>query len=187
MCRTLLQVLTNFRQQLARAEGLWNVVITARLARLLLLPTERIGGDRDDRDRSQSRITLDFASDGVAVHDRQLNIHQNEVRSLFRDSREGLFAVFRLGDFVIGSTQHVANDLAIIRLVLDQKNALAHDVPTCRSTVTGSVNANVEPCPGWDSTQIRPPCISMMRFDIASPKPVPPFLRAIALSACWNS
>ena len=25
------------------------------------------------------------------------------------------------------------------------------------------------------------------RFDMASPKPVPPFLRVIALSACWNS
>jgi hypothetical protein len=44
----------------------------------------------------------------------------------------------------------------------------------CRSTITGSVNANVEPCPGCDSTQILPPCISMTRFDTASPRPVPP-------------
>ena len=50
----------------------------------------------------------------------------------------------------------------------------------CCSTTTGSVNVNVEPWPGSDSTQIRPPCISMMRFDMASPKPVPPFLRVIA-------
>ena len=55
---------------------------------------------------------------------------------------------------------------------------------TCCSTTTGSVKANVEPWPGCDSTQILPPCISMMRFDMASPKPVPPFLRVIALSAC---
>jgi hypothetical protein len=34
---------------------------------------------------------------------------------------------------------------------------------------------------------IFPPCISMMRFEITSPKPVPPFLRMIELSACWNS
>ena len=32
---------------------------------------------------------------------------------------------------------------------------------TCCSTTTGSVNANVEPWPGCDSTQILPPCISM--------------------------
>jgi hypothetical protein len=40
---------------------------------------------------------------------------------------------------------HVANDLAIIRLVLDHQNALPHGVSTCRSTITGSVKANVEP------------------------------------------
>jgi hypothetical protein len=55
---------------------------------------------------------------------------------------------------------------------------------TCGSTTTGSVNAKVEPWPGCESTQILPPCISMMRFDMASPNPVPPFLRVIALSAC---
>jgi hypothetical protein len=31
------------------AEGVWNAVITARLARLLLLAAQRIGGDRDTR------------------------------------------------------------------------------------------------------------------------------------------
>jgi hypothetical protein len=42
-------------------------------------------------------------------------------------------------------------------------NVLAHAASTCRSTITGSVNVKVEPWPGCDSTQIRPPCISMMR------------------------
>jgi len=46
------------------------------------------------------------------------------------------------------------------------------------------VNVNVEPWPGCDSTQILPPCISMMCLDMPSPKPVPPFLRVMALSAC---
>src|SRR6478672_7375861 len=57
----------------------------------------------------------------------------------------------------------------------------------CCSTETGSVNENVEPCPTTDSTQIFPPCISIIRFEMASPRPVPPFLRVIELSACWNS
>jgi hypothetical protein len=39
----------------------------------------------------------------------------------------------------------VADDLAIIRLILDHQNALAHAVSTCRSTMTGSVKVNVEP------------------------------------------
>src|SRR6266478_3074888 len=54
----------------------------------------------------------------------------------------------------------------------------------CSSTVTGSVNAKVEPLPGLDSTQMRPPCISIIRFEMARPSPVPPFFRVIELSAC---
>src|SRR5215468_8794365 len=85
---------------------------------------------------------------------------------------------------VIGAGEHIVDNLANIRLILDHQNALAHAGSTCRSTMTGSVKVNVEPWPTWDSTQILPPCISMMRFDIASTKPVPPFLRVMALSAC---
>jgi hypothetical protein len=44
------------------------------------------------------------------------------------------------------------------------------------------VKEKVEPRPGADSTQIFPPCSSTIRFEIASPRPVPPFLRVIALS-----
>ena len=58
---------------------------------------------------------------------------------------------------------------------------------TCCSTLTGILRKNVEPCPTVDSTQILPPCISIMRFEIASPNPVPPFVRVMELSACWNS
>jgi hypothetical protein len=96
-------------------------------------------------------------------------------------------AVFRLRDFIVSGRKHVANNLAIVRVVFDHQNTLAHAASTCRSTITGSVKVKVEPCPGCDSTQILPPCISIMRFDMASPKPVPPFFLVMALSACWNS
>src|SRR5215475_8334901 len=101
--------------------------------------------------------------------------HEDEIRSLFCHCCERLLAVLGFRDFVIGASEHVANDLAIIRLVLHHQNALAHAASTCRSTTTGRVKVNVEPCPGCDSTQILPPCISMMRLDMASPRPVPPF------------
>ena len=38
----------------------------------------------------------------------------------------------------------------------------------------GSENENVLPAPSVDSTQIRPPCCSMMWREIARPRPVPP-------------
>ena len=34
---------------------------------------------------------------------------------------------------------------------------------------------------------MRPPCISMIRREMANPSPVPPFFLVIELSACWNS
>src|SRR5262245_11588299 len=37
----------------------------------------------------------------------------------------------------------------------------------------GSVKKNVAPSPGFDSTQIRPPCASTTFLQIASPAPVP--------------
>ena len=48
----LLQVLTNFRQQLAGTKRFRHIIIAARGSRLLFLTTERIGGDSYDRDRS---------------------------------------------------------------------------------------------------------------------------------------
>src|SRR5262245_47189326 len=115
---------------------------------------------------------------------RQLNVHENEVGMLlFRSANAGL-AIPGFRHLISGTAQEVAEDLPIVLLVLDYQNALAHAASTCRSTITGSENVKVEPWPGCDSTQILPPCISMMRFDMASPKPVPPFLRVMALSAC---
>jgi predicted TIM-barrel fold metal-dependent hydrolase len=58
-----------------------------------------------------------------------------------RDRRQRLLAVLRLRDLIIGWGQHIADDLAIVRLVLDHQNALGHSGSSCRSTITGSVNA----------------------------------------------
>src|SRR6516162_876234 len=55
------------------------------------------------------------------------------------------------------------------------------------STSTGTSRKNVEPAPGSDSTQIRPPCMAMIRWAIDRPSPVPPFVLVDELSACWNS
>jgi len=56
MCRPLLQVMANFRQQLARAERLRHVVITSRRPRCLFFPIQCKAGDGDDQDRAQRRI-----------------------------------------------------------------------------------------------------------------------------------
>src|ERR1700730_4111837 len=178
------QVLANSRQQLARAVGFRHIFITACRPRLLLFATERVGGDRDNRNRTQGGIGFDPARHLVTVNARQLDIHQDKIGPLFRNGFKRLLSALGLCDFVVGGGKQIANDLAVILLVLHHQNALAHAVSTCRSTRTGIVNEKVEPLPTCDSSQTLPPCISTMRLEMASPKPVPPFLRVIALSAC---
>ena len=41
------------------------------------------------------------------------------------------------------------------------------------NSALGIVNLNKEPAPGFDSTQMRPPYLSTIRWQIASPIPVP--------------
>src|SRR6185503_1412338 len=91
-----------------------------------------------------------------------------------------------LDNLMTDAAEQVAQDLPVVFLVLDHKN-LAHAFSTCRSTLTGNSNEKVEPRPGSDSTHSLPPCISMMRREIARPSPVPPFSLVVEESACWNS
>jgi hypothetical protein len=52
--------------------GLRNIFITASRTRLLFFPTERVGGEREDRDQTQHRIGLDPARRLVTVHDKAI-------------------------------------------------------------------------------------------------------------------
>src|ERR1700694_1671474 len=81
-------MLAGFRQQLTRAERLGDVGIATRGARLVLVPAQRVGGDRDDRDRAQRRIGLDAPRHLVTVEPRKLDIHENEIGPLGCRSRE---------------------------------------------------------------------------------------------------
>src|SRR6516225_549593 len=135
------QVLTYFCQQVARAVRLRHIVITSCCSRYMFFPIQRMRGDGDNGDRSQGGISLDLTRDRVAVHDRQVNTHQDEIGPLLRDSCERLLGVFSLGDFTIDTAKHIANNLAIIFFVLHHQYAFAHAGSTCRSTTTGSVNA----------------------------------------------
>lgn len=55
-----------------------------------------------------------------------------------------------------------------------------------RYMVTGKVNQNVEPRPSSDVTPIPPPSSLASSRDIERPRPVPPNLRVVELSACWK-
>ena len=104
----------------------------------------------------ERRIGLDPPRRLVAVHDRKLDVHQDQVGPLLGHRVERLLAVLGLVHFVVGARQQVAQDLPIVLLVLDHQNAFGHGCLACCSALTGSVNEKVEPWPTLDSTQILP-------------------------------
>ena len=51
----------------------------------------------------------------VAVHDRELNVHEDQVWPIFRHGRKCLLAVLCFSHFVIVGRQQIAHDLTIVR------------------------------------------------------------------------
>src|SRR5947207_1937279 len=185
--QTLVQIFPHLRQQGARTERLGHIGVAAGGTGLLLIATQCVGGNDDDRDRLELGIGFEATRRLVAVENGELDVHQDQVRPMFLGLLQRLHAVFRDKHFVSGIRQKIAKNLPIVFLVLDHEYALRHVCPACRSTVTGTVTKKVAPCPIAESTQILPPCIWMMRRAIVSPRPVPPFFLVAELSACANS
>src|SRR3990172_3677641 len=181
------QVLADLAQERSRAEGLGDVVVAAGLPRLDVIPAERVGRHGDDRDRAERRVGLDPARRLIAVDAGELDVHQDQVWTLSFGQRHAVLPPHALDHRVAGAWQEVAHDAAVLLVVLDDQDAPAHRFTAGGSTRTGRVNEKVEPFPGLDSTQMRPPWSSMIRLAMESPRPVPPFFRVVELSACWNS
>ena len=55
------------------------------------------------------------------------------------------------------------------------------------ATPNQAVKVNVLPTPRSLSTPISPPIISVSRFEMESPRPVPPYWRVVVVSACVNA
>jgi hypothetical protein len=66
-------------------------------------------------------------------------------------------------------------------------NRSAYWVAFGASTILGSLIVKVDPWPGSLSTVMSPPIIRQNRLLIARPRPVPPYLRVVEVSAWENS
>src|SRR5665213_2408183 len=77
----------------------------------------------------------------------------------------------------LGSLEAFANQSDVSgRIFYDQDfNVVLFRYDHFQSFLFGKVKKKVAPELGWDSTQIRPPCRSTMRLQIASPIPVPEY------------
>src|SRR5262245_44345261 len=136
---------------------------------------------------AQLRIRLDAARRFIAVDYRQLDIHQDQVRTMLGGHRDAFLAVDRLDQIKPGTGQEIAQDAAIVLHVLDDQNPFAHAVGLCSVTRIGRTMLKVEPAPSAECTSMCPPCKPTRRRAIDRPSPVPPFWRVLLLSTCWNS
>src|SRR5580704_7251994 len=174
-------------QQLPRTIRLRDIGVAAGVTRFGLIAAQRVRSHDDDRDGFEIGIGFDAPRRLVAVEQRQLDVHENEIGAFRLRRDDPRLAVAGFAHGIAGAAEKIAQDLAIVLLILDHENPLAHDFPAWCSTRNGTVNEKVEPAPRLDSTHNLPPCISMMRFAIDRPRPVPPLALVCVLSACWNS
>ena len=84
----------------------------------------------------------------VAIEKRELNVHEDRIGMVRRSGGDRLLAVADLDDVKSAMDEKMAEDLPVVLLVLDHKNAFGHAFPTCCSTLTGTFMKNVEPQPG---------------------------------------
>ena len=79
---------------------------------------------------------------------------------------------------MLGVGEDLPGQVNVGRIVVDQQDfgrAFQCRDRTSPALFTGRVNLKVDPCPGWDSTQIRPPFCSRIFLQTARPMPLPAY------------
>src|SRR6185312_8966155 len=113
---------------------------------------------------------LQVANDRKPVFLGHVEVEHDEVGHAGLDLLAQAFAAVAQRDAETVHLEVIADHLAGRRLVVDNDDvrALGHVV-----SVAGSVTVNVDPCPGPPLSAVTwPPCMSMIRLTIDSPRPV---------------
>src|SRR5829696_9385740 len=178
-----LEVAGHRLDELEHVDRLGDVPVEPGLEEVFTIAGHGLRGQRDHRDRLRSLIRLDSSECLDPVDPGKLDVHEDEVGDVLRGQFDRLLAARRLERLVSLRLEDVAEELHVLLIVLHDENPPAAHC----ADPAGSVNVNVEPRPGSDSTQMRPPCSSTRLLDRASPRPVPSGRSPFLSRACWNS
>ncbi len=194
-------------------DGLGDVLRGARRERLLAVALHRLRRERDDRQRleaarclgsrasrrgrpsrasscpsarrrcrgasaSSSSATLPFSAWSTSMLARLEDALDREDVAAVVVHEQDLLAR-EVG--VRGKRRHVRLGRRLVRAAV-----LARRRPRRRSS-TGRRSVNVLPSPGALLTSIAPPSRRAISRLMVSPRPVPPYLRLVVPSACWNA
>src|SRR5262249_12585815 len=133
-------VLPDLSQQRARVIWFGDVGIASRRSCLAFIAAQSIGRDRDDWNCAQRRVGLDAARCLVAVEQRQLDVHQDQVRPFPSCNRQRFLPIFNFDDLVSRVRQQIPQNPPIVLLIRDPQDAFAKDAFSSCSTLTESLN-----------------------------------------------
>src|SRR6185369_6869043 len=132
----------------------------------LAILRHRRGRHRDDRDRRGGRPGAQLPQRLDTVDAGQVDVHQDQRGVLLARQPDAVLPRVGLEHAVALDGEHVAYQLAVLLVVLDDQDQLA-----CHG-LTGIVNVKVDPCSSWLLTQIVPPWRSTNLRARARPNPV---------------
>ena len=171
------------RAQLRRREWLGDEVVAPGLDRASAVGGKRERGHGDDRDARRPGLGAKRAREAPAVHPRKEQVDEHRVGPFHPRELEAGHAVRRDQGLVARGADDPRGDVEVVRVVLDDQDAghqrpvpLRMSIPVSLPARTriGRVKWKTLPLPTSLSTQMRPPCSVTRRFEIASPRPVPP-------------
>src|SRR5437867_2081055 len=157
------------RHQFAQLAGFCDVVVGAEFEADDAV--DRACGRRQHDDGNVD-AALQVANDREPVFLGHVEVEHDEVGHVGLDHGAQAFSAVAQRDAETVHLEVITDHLAGRRLVVDDDDvrALGHVV-----SVAGSVTVNVDPCPGPPLSAVTwPPCMSMIRLTIDSPRPVEP-------------
>src|SRR5436190_9129767 len=135
--------------KLAHADRLGEIAVEALGEEPLLVAAHRRRRERDDRDLRRPGVLAQQLQRLGAVEVRHPDVHEDERRPVLLRERHAFDAARRLDRAEAGELEHVAGELTVVLVVVDDQDQLTHDT----SFRTGRVKRNVLPWPGWLSAQ----------------------------------
>src|SRR5258705_10186592 len=155
------------RHQFPELAGLCDVVIGAELQ-----PNDAIDRARGRRQHDDGDIdaTLEVADDRQPVFFGHVEVEHHKVGHAVLDGAAQAFAAVAQRHVETVHLEVIADHLAGRRLVIDDDDmlALGHDI-----SVAGNMTVKVDPFPAPGLSAVTwPPCMSIMRLTMESPRPV---------------
>src|SRR6202045_3808123 len=111
-------------QKARHRDRLRDIGLATPVPHFLLVALHREGGHRDDRDHPQIGVSLDPLRDFQTGYFRQLDVHQDQIRTMLTSKRKRLDTVLGLQCTIAVSDEKIVEEFHIEVVVLDDQHLL---------------------------------------------------------------